>query len=81
MRNCYNKQRVRDVDFKNSRDLFLHGMVGGASGGTCVSMPVLYVAVGPVVRRSAVPGPPRNAAVASLGPRPPRPPEYKEIGK
>jgi len=42
----YNKQRVRDVDFKNSRDLFLHGLVGGASGGTCVSMPVLYVAVG-----------------------------------
>jgi len=42
----YNKQRVRDIDFKNSRDLFLLGMVGGASGGTCVSMPVLYVAVG-----------------------------------
>jgi len=46
VRNYYNKQRVRDVDFKNSRDLFLHGMVGSDNGGTCVSMPVLYVAVG-----------------------------------
>jgi tetratricopeptide (TPR) repeat protein len=42
----YNKQRIRDIDFKNSRDLFLHGMVGSDNGGTCVSMPVLYVAVG-----------------------------------
>ena len=42
----YNKDRVRDVDFNDSRDLFLHGMVGSDNGGTCVSMPVLYVAVG-----------------------------------
>jgi len=42
----YNKERVRDINFTNSRDLFLHGMVGSDNGGTCVSMPVLYVAVG-----------------------------------
>jgi len=42
----YNKERVRDIDFTNSRDLFLHGMVGSDNGGTCVSMPVLYLAVG-----------------------------------
>lgn len=42
----YSKDRVRDVDFTNSRDLFLHGMLDGGNGGTCVSMPVLYVAVG-----------------------------------
>jgi hypothetical protein len=42
----YNKERVRDIDFTNSKDLFLHGMVGSDNGGTCVSMPVLYVAVG-----------------------------------
>ncbi|MFO8014339.1 MAG: hypothetical protein R6X20_13660 [Phycisphaerae bacterium] len=34
----YNKERVRDIDFTNSRDLFLHGMVGSHGGGTCVSM-------------------------------------------
>jgi len=42
----YNKERVRDIDFTNSQDLFLHGMVGADNGGTCVSMPVLYLAVG-----------------------------------
>jgi len=42
----YNKERARDVDFTNSRDLFLHGMAASDNGGTCVSMPVLYVAVG-----------------------------------
>lgn len=42
----YNPDRIDDPDFTNSRDLFLNGMVGSDNGGTCVSMPVLYVAVG-----------------------------------
>lgn len=42
----YNEGRVRDVEFTNSKDLFLHGMIRDGNGGTCVSMPVAYVAVG-----------------------------------
>jgi hypothetical protein len=42
----YNHDRIRDVDFTRSQDLFLHGMVGSDNGGTCVSMPVLYIAIG-----------------------------------
>ena len=34
-----------DPDFRDSRDLFLHGIIDG-DGGTVRSMPVLYVAVG-----------------------------------
>ena len=41
----YNPDRIRDVDFKQSQDLFIHGMVVSKTGGTCVSMPVLYTAV------------------------------------
>jgi hypothetical protein len=41
----YNPERVRTPDFSDSRDLFLHGLTQGR-GGTCVSMPVAYVAVG-----------------------------------
>ena len=51
----YNPARVRDPsfqdpkclepDFSDSRDLFIHGIIDGP-GGTCASMPVLYVAVG-----------------------------------
>jgi hypothetical protein len=51
----YNPARIRDTsfqdpkcfdpDFRDSRDLFIHGMIDGP-GGTCSSMPVLYVAVG-----------------------------------
>lgn len=41
----YNMERVRDPDFGNSKDQFIHGMVNCENGGTCVSMPVLYVAV------------------------------------
>jgi hypothetical protein len=51
----YNPARIRDPsfqdpncfepDFSDSRDLFIHGIIGGP-GGTCASMPVLYVAVG-----------------------------------
>lgn len=42
----YNLERVRDIDFTNSKDQFIHGMINDENGGTCVSMPVLYVAVG-----------------------------------
>jgi hypothetical protein len=41
----YNLERVRDLDFTNSKDLFIHGL-SGANGGTCASLPVLYVAIG-----------------------------------
>jgi len=51
----YNPARIRDPkfqdpycfdpDFSDSRDLFIHGMIGGP-GGTCASMPVLYAAIG-----------------------------------
>jgi hypothetical protein len=51
----YNPARIRDVkfqdpkcfdpDFRDSRDLFIHGIIDGP-GGTCSSMPVMYVAVG-----------------------------------
>jgi hypothetical protein len=41
----YNLQRVRDIDFTNSKDLFIHGLCS-ADGGTCASLPVLYVAIG-----------------------------------
>jgi len=51
----YNPARITDSDFQNplcinpdfrdSRDLFIHGMMDGP-GGTCASMPVIYVAVG-----------------------------------
>jgi hypothetical protein len=42
----YNMERVRNIDFRNSKDQFIHGMIDDENGGTCVSMPVLYVAVG-----------------------------------
>ncbi|MGH7136431.1 MAG: transglutaminase family protein, partial [Pirellulales bacterium] len=35
----------RVPDFRDSRDLFIHGIIDG-HGGTCGSMPVVYVAVG-----------------------------------
>lgn len=42
----YNPERIDEPDFTNSKDLFIHGMVGSDNGGTCVSMPPLYVAIG-----------------------------------
>ncbi len=42
----YNMERVENIDFTNARDLFIHGMINDPNGGTCASMPVLYVAVG-----------------------------------
>ena len=51
----YNPARIKDPkfqdvrcinpDFKDSRDLFIHGIIDGP-GGTCGSMPIIYVAVG-----------------------------------
>lgn len=41
----YNMERVRDIDFRRSQDLFIHGMISSDNGGTCVSMPVIYTAV------------------------------------
>ena len=41
----YHMERVTNVDFRNAKDLFIHGMTGDKNGGTCVSMPVLYTAV------------------------------------
>jgi hypothetical protein len=42
----YNPDRIYEPDFSDSRDSFLHGMLPGADGGTCASMPVMYVAIG-----------------------------------
>jgi len=42
----YNMERIRNIDFTQSKDLFIHGMIDDDNGGTCSSMPVLYVAVG-----------------------------------
>ena len=41
----YNPERIHNPDFRDERDLFIHGILNG-NGGTCASMPVLYVAVG-----------------------------------
>jgi tetratricopeptide (TPR) repeat protein len=50
----YNPQRItiptatspNDGFFSDSRDIFLHGLLGEKRLGTCSSMPVLYVALG-----------------------------------
>lgn len=42
----YDMGRVNKVSFRNSKDLFIHGMISDSNGGTCASMPVLYAAVG-----------------------------------
>jgi hypothetical protein len=41
----YNPDRIYDPDFTDSRHLFIHGLFTD-HGGTCTSMPVLYVAIG-----------------------------------
>lgn len=41
----YNPERIDSGDFSDSRDLFIHGLLSG-HGGTCVSMPILYLAIG-----------------------------------
>lgn len=42
----YNDRGLRNVDFTNSKNPFLHGMIDDTNGGTCASMPIMYVAVG-----------------------------------
>ena len=42
----YNDRGERNCDFANSKNAFLHGMIDDLNGGTCASMPVMYVAVG-----------------------------------
>jgi len=50
---CYHPDRKFDPDFCEPEDVFIHGMiVEGGQGGTCASMPVVYVAVG---RRMGLP--------------------------
>jgi hypothetical protein len=36
----------RNCDFSNPQNAFLHGMIDDDNGGTCASMPVMYVAIG-----------------------------------
>jgi hypothetical protein len=51
----YNPERIRpegapfepdEVFYADSRDVFIHGLLGEKRGGTCSSMPVFYAAVG-----------------------------------
>jgi hypothetical protein len=42
----YNREKVEHMDWADSRDLFLHGLLGPRRSGTCPSLPVLLVAVG-----------------------------------
>jgi hypothetical protein len=51
----YNPERIRpegapfepdDVFYADSRDVFIHGLLGEKRGGTCSSMPVFYAAIG-----------------------------------
>ncbi len=42
----YDQDKVLRPDFTDSRSVFIHGLTGGAKSGTCISMPVLNVAVG-----------------------------------
>jgi hypothetical protein len=39
------KREPNDVFFGDSKDIFIHGLLGGERHGTCSSLPVLYVAV------------------------------------
>ena len=41
----YNLDRVTTVDFRNAKDLFIHGMINDRNGGTCASIPVILTAV------------------------------------
>lgn len=42
----YNERRIYNPNFASSPDLFIHGLLPGGDGGTCASMPVIYVAIG-----------------------------------
>jgi Transglutaminase-like superfamily len=39
------KREPNDVFFADSKDVFIHGLLGGERHGTCSSLPVLYAAV------------------------------------
>ena len=42
----YNPEAVGNWDFRDARDSFLHGLLADRRTGTCVNIPVLYVAAG-----------------------------------
>ncbi len=42
----YNPDAVGNFDFSDARDCFIHGLLTGKRLGTCVTIPVLYVAIG-----------------------------------
>lgn len=42
----YDPERIRRPDHRDAASLFLHGLAGDSRRGTCVSIPVLYVAIG-----------------------------------
>ena len=42
----YNDRGENSCDCSNSKNPFIHGMIDDPNGGTCASMPVMYVAVG-----------------------------------
>lgn len=42
----YDSALIRDMDWRDSRHTFLHGLLDGGRAGTCPSLPVLVVAVG-----------------------------------
>ncbi|MBX9623399.1 MAG: hypothetical protein K2X82_06255 [Gemmataceae bacterium] len=41
----YNRAKIEEMDWTDSRDLFLHGLLGPRRTGTCPSLPVLVAAV------------------------------------
>ncbi len=44
---AYHPDRKNDPDFCNPKDIFIHGIIDEkGQGGTCASMPVVYVAIG-----------------------------------
>ncbi len=42
----YNYRGERNCDFTDSKNPFIHGLIDDSNGGTCASMPIMYVAVG-----------------------------------
>ena len=42
----YNLERIDREDWSDSRDLFIHGLLGERRSGTCPSMPTLITAIG-----------------------------------
>lgn len=42
----YHPDRIDEMDWRDSRDVLLHGLLGESRTGTCPSLPVLIVAVG-----------------------------------